>query len=197
MSKFRVGEKITIKTKEELTKQFVDCLTCKQELLLGKDAIIVCRIIKGHPYFRLDIDHENTDWHEKFLKKKMKEEINYFDRAIKFIEHYVPESDHKEYSEGVICKRLIILIGQNTFNHIIESTKEETDCYDEDYSFTTFHKQFRQTDVSGSADIDMIFWHFAQISEMPQRVYYGIQNKQFDGSPCDPNFPYFEKGWIE
>jgi hypothetical protein len=124
----------------------------------------------------------------------MKEEINYFDRVGKFVTNYL--TVEKE-SEGIIFKRLVNIIGEDKFNDMMEQTKDQTNNYNgEDYSFTSFHKMFRQIDVV-NVDIDMIIWHFVHISEVPQKVYYGIQNKKLNGKPCEKGFLYFEKDWIE
>jgi len=72
MSKFRVGEHIIVKPKEELSEDQLRWIDWKMEPLLGKETVIVCRIHKGHPYFRLEIDNEQTDWHEMLFKKRKK-----------------------------------------------------------------------------------------------------------------------------
>lgn len=114
--------------------------------------------------------------------------VDYFKRVDDFINNHLSA----DIVEGIIFKRLVNFIGRDSFNDLVETTKDEVTPDGHDYSFTTFHRRFRQSDVSSSADIDMVFWHFILISNVPQKVYYAIQNKTFDGEPCDPDFLYFD-----
>jgi len=120
--------------------------------------------------------------------------INWYERAKEFMTHYIGLNK----SDCVILERLLKSIGEENFNQLVEDTKDQTyDNTGEDYSFTAFHKRFRQTDVSGNTDIDWIFWHFVHISKLPQTLYYGIQNKNYDGTPCDPEFLYFDGQFLK
>lgn len=134
---------------------------------------------------------------------------NYFEKATNVCTEVITSGiiPIGDYNQWVMWNDFLHLIGEDTFNELVESTES---------NFTTFHKLFRQTDVitdiykvvevnttkewkesngelkkwSGKVKqlgdslggrIDNLIWYFITSSDVPQYVYYFVQNKDYDG----------------
>ena len=101
--------------------------------------------------------------------------MNYFTEILKHIKEQSKRSPKE--SEYDILGHLINLIGERDFNVKFnvyflrdENTFEE--------NFYDFHKSMRQTDFYnlGEGHLDMIFWHFIHISEIPEYAFKTFVN---------------------
>jgi len=97
--------------------------------------------------------------------------MNYYEEIIKHIRIFTRNSSDKESSEYEILRHLIEIIGEKKFNQSFQywfvTDNEFHVC------FYDYHKSMRQTDFFdiGEGHLDMIFWNFIHISDIPERIF--------------------------
>lgn len=97
--------------------------------------------------------------------------MNYFEEIKKHIKLYGKNSSYGQDSEYEILRHLIEIIGEKKFNQDFQywfvTDNEFHVC------FHDYHKSMRQTDFFeiGEGHLDMIFWNFIHISDIPERIF--------------------------
>ena len=102
--------------------------------------------------------------------------------------YYVKALEHISYryqnSEGAMLKQFITIMGEKQFNDTFHGYFATMQC-EFDQCFILFHKSMRQTDFydhdyEHSCELDLLFWDFIQISEVPYKLLKRLYNYDWD-----------------
>jgi len=107
------------------------------------------------------------------MEKEEKTKVNYFNDFIEMLENHPTNRGFKTGGEFNIFSHLIKLMGEESFNLEMECCfLNEDDDIEFDNGYFTFHKSMRQTDFFdiGEGHLDMIFWNFLHVSEIPYKM---------------------------
>lgn len=109
--------------------------------------------------------------------------MNYFKNIISYIKDY-EEVNIKHSSELAILRHLISMMGEKSFNINVGWYVDKTYSDFDDWYYN-FHKSMRQVDFfeMGEGHLDMVFWHFIHISEIPYKLLKKFFNSGFESSP--------------
>lgn len=103
--------------------------------------------------------------------------MNYFNLFIEGLKEWSDIQHNQNKIDQInLYSHLINLMGEKNFNTTYQNyflDDEDDEDLDFDTRWYNFHKSMRQTDFYdiGEGHVDMIFWNFCQISEIPYKTF--------------------------
>jgi hypothetical protein len=105
--------------------------------------------------------------------------MNYYKEILSIIEVFSKNTTLVKSSEYSMLTHLIKLLGEDRFNMIFKRDFIESED-DFGTKFCKFHKSMRQvdfyniSDFEGNGHLDMLFWNFIYISNIPEIIFKAL-----------------------